>query len=288
MTDHLLTGRTLMKTLFTCIAVLMLSSAAIAELDTVTYVTHDGGGDGDVEGDISGVGEVTLLDGAGGDMWNGGDQFIYLHEGEQRNSDFTATVRVVAQTEAIDGRWGKAGIRASANLTGLSQNAMTQVYAGNGSQADPPENGDHSPIPVRIGGRTGDDGNGGFERPILDAEGNEIANNVFPNPAGTPTNVSWLSLDYDAASNTFVSGYALDEGGAPGAWSFSEPVTDVPADGDGWYVGLAYSAHNSLALEGDALHGITFDNFSIVPEPSSIGLALFGLLGFLGFRRRNR
>jgi hypothetical protein len=128
------------------------------------------------------------------------------------------------------------------------------------------------------------DGTGGFERPILDASGAEVPNNVF---AEAGTNVSWLSLSYDAGSNAFISGIAPDNGGSPGEWSYSEPATDVPSDG-GWYVGLAYSAHGDLAIaeDGDRMHGVTFDNFSIVPEPASVGMALIGVLGLLGFRRR--
>lgn len=287
-----------MRFLLTSAAVVLFSTTAFAELNTTTYVSHDGGGAGEVSGDLTGVGEITLSDGAGGDMWNGGDQFIYRHDSEQYTGNFTATVRVVSQTEAIDGRWGKAGIRASANLTGDSANAMTQVYAGTGSQALPPAAGDHSPIPVRIGGRTQNDGEGGFENPVFASEGYtgptqgdpaEVLNDVFPNPIGTPTRASWLSLEYDAATNTFVSGYALDEGGAPGLWNFSAPVNTVPKDDDGWYIGLAYSAHNSMdAALGDGFHGVVFDNFSIVPEPASVGLALLGMLGLLGFRRRHR
>ena len=163
---------------------------------------------------------------------------------------------------------------------------MAQVASGNGSQVDAPTSGaPHNPVPVRIGGRTGTDGTGGFERPVLDADGAEVPNNVF---AEGGTNSAWLSLDYDVDSNTFVAGYAPDEGGSPGVWSFSEPVTDVPNDGSGFHVGLGYSVHGDFALEEGALHGITFDSFSVVPEPTSIGLAMFGFLGLLGFRRRNR
>ena len=302
MTEQLLTGRFLMKKLISCIAMLlMLSSAAFAELDTVTYVDALGGepnnggfvGAGSVTGDLSGVGEVTLSDIDGGDMWNGGDQFIYLHESTQRNSDFTATVRVVSQTEAVDGRWGKTNITAQANLSGNGQQVSAQIATGNGSQFDPPSSGaDHNPVPVRIAGRTQDDGNGGFEIDIPAAEGteqvvdfnNNIANNVFTESG---TNATWLQLSYDVETNTFVAGTALDVNGAPGVWSFSPPVDNVPNDGDGWYVGLAYSVHNDLNITAeDGMHGVTFDNFSIVPEPSSVGLALFGFLGLLGFRRK--
>lgn len=273
-----------MKRLLSLTLMLITSSFALAELDTTTYVSHDGAGSGAVED--NGGGSYTLLDSDGGDMWNGGDQFIYLHDGDQYSGDFHAIVRVVSQTEAIDGRWGKAGIRASADLSGFSQFAMAQLAAGNGSQPD-----GESPVPSRIGGR--DDrhpgGDGGFENPILDADGNEVPNGTFL-PGGTE--MTWLSLSYDSGANAFTAGLAADVDGAPGDWNYSAPVDNVMADGDGWYLGLAYSAHNDMNFDqvtrADGLHGITFDNFSVVPEPASFGMALFGLLGLLGLRRRNR
>lgn len=277
-----------MKKLLAFTLILTFCTAAQAELDTFTYVSHDGGGNGEFEGDISGVGAVTLLDADEGDMWNGGDQFAYVHDSNQYSGNFTATVRVVSQTEAIDGRWGKAGIRASATLDGTSANAMAQVATGNGSQVAAPAVGDHSPVPARLGGRTQNDGNGGFEDPILDSEGAEVPNNVF---ASDGTNVSWLSLSYDAGTNGFVAGIAPDNAGSPGAWSYSDVRTDIQGDGD-WYLGLGYSAHGDLNFDqithASGLHGVTFDNFSVVPEPASMGLIAFGLAGLLGFRRRNR
>ena len=65
-----------------------IAGSAFAGLNTATYVDSSGGvpnnagqvPDGRVEGDMTGVGEVTLFDIDGGDMWNGGDQFIYLHD----------------------------------------------------------------------------------------------------------------------------------------------------------------------------------------------------------------
>ena len=278
----------------------MTVSVAQAEL-TFTYVSVDGSGTGNVEGDLNAVGPVTLLDADGGDMWNGGDNFVYLHEplgpnGEKRLGDFSATVRVVSQTEAIDGRWGKAGIRASHNLTGNSANAVAQVYAGNGSQVDPPASGAaHNPVPARLAGRTQGDGQGGFERPILAADATEVPNNLFPEALAGGTNTSWLRLDYTEETNTFVAGIAPDVNSAPGVWSFSEPATDIPRPsrrGPGWIVGLAYSAHSDLdftqVTRADGFHGVTFDNFSVVPEPGCLGLMGLGLLGLLGCRRRRR
>ncbi len=265
-----------------CRADFRVTSVARADLNTATYVSWDGGGEGAVEGDMTGVGPVTLLDLPGvGDMWNGGDQFIYLHDENRVTGSFTATVRVVSQTQAIEGEWGKAGIRASGDLTGLSANAMTQVYAGNGSQVLAPSSGAaHDPVPVRLAGRIQNDGNGGFEDPVLDANGVDVPNNVFPETDAipAPANASWIRLSYTASKNAFVAGYAVDEGGVPGDWNYSNARTSVPATGDGWYVGLAYSAHNSLDAgqveRADGLHGITFDNYSIgdlVKRPVSVG-----------------
>jgi len=291
-----------------------LATAVNAELNTVVYISNDGNGEGrldldDAKGDLldssvdpgavdlGGVTRMTLLDGEGGDMWNGGDQFTYLYDSNKVTGDFTATVRVVAQTESVEGRWGKAGVTARANLTGLSQNVMTQVAAGTGSQVDPPGTGDHSPVPVRIAGRTGSDGQGGFEvgigAPIdptgLEIVGGEIRNNVFAeseaNVVDPDTNAGWLRLHYRASTNSFVSSYARDVDGTPGSWGYSPAVSNVPLpseeDGEGWYVGLGYSAHNSLQLadvaDDDALHGVSFDNYSIVNEYIKPELYVSGL-----------
>lgn len=276
----------------------LLAASASAGLNTVTYVDASGGvannagniPNGSVTGDQTGVGEVTLMDVDGGDMWNGGDQFIYLHDSAQEAGDFTATVRVVSQTEAVNGRWGKAGIRASATLDGTSANAMAQAASGNGSQVAAPPAGDHSPVPLRLAGRTQNDGDGGFENPIIGAAGTEqvldgdgnVANDIFRTDG---PNATWLRLSYTKASNEFVASSAADVGGAPGVWSHSAPMSGVPSDGD-WYVGLAYSVHNDFDLPADGMHGVTFDNYSIVPEPSSLGLLVLGALGLLGVRRR--
>ena len=150
-----------------------------------------------------------------------------------------------------------------------------------------PSRGDHSPVPIRLAGRTGNDGEGGFETTIVDvATGVDSVNNVFPE--GEAVNATWLSLDYNAASNEFVAGFAPDVGGAPGDWSFSPATSAVPSDGDGWYVGIGYSAHNSMDLDAagaQGQHGVTFDNYSLVPEPSTSVLGLLGL-GALFLRRR--
>ena len=271
--------RVIVKSLF---VLFVASSIANAEL-TAEYISVDGAGSGAVEGDLTAQGPVTLLDADGGDMWNDGDNFIYLRENDIVKGDFTATVRVVAQTEAIDGRWGKAGIRASNNLGGTSSNAMAQLAAGNGSQP-----GQANPVPARLAGRTQNALPNGFESPILDASGAEVPNDVFRLDGGV--NTSWLSLSYTAADNSFVAGIAPDVDGAPGEWSYSDPRTDVEASGDGWYVGLAYSAHSDLNYDqvtrADGFHGITFDNFSLVPEPTSMTMIGLGVLGLLGVRRR--
>jgi hypothetical protein len=161
---------------------------------------------------------------------------------------------------------------------------MAQLASGNGSQP-----GGNNPVPVRLAGRTGNDGNGGFEIPVNNADG-EIANDVFLADGGV--NVSWLRLDYNASTNEFTSGFAADVDGAAGAWAFSDAKSDVadtnPADG--WYVGMAYSAHSDMGIAaGEGDHTVSFDNFSIsssqIPEPSTSLLGLGGLL-FLAIRRK--
>lgn len=254
-----------------------------AGLDTATYVSVDGLGEGRVTGDMTGVGEVLIEDVWGGDLWNDGDNFQYLHDSQQYNEDFTAMVRVVSQTSAVDGRWGKGGIQARADiLTGTEQNVMTVVAAGNGSQVDAPSSGSaHNPVPARVQGRANDgsaSGNG-FERPIfldpastlLGNDNGEVANNVFPETTDVPApaNQVWLRLDYEVASNSFVSGIAADINDAPGVWNFSDPVTDVPNDGDGWYIGIGYSTHSDFDIGAFDFHGITFDNWSF--ETGSVG-----------------
>lgn len=280
------------KNLLTLTAVALGISAlpAFAGLSTFTNV---GGGTGSVVGDMTGVGAVTLNDDtAAGDIWNGGDTFSYLHDANQITNSFTATVRVVGQTQDAGGRWGKAGIAAKSSLDANASMGMAQVAAGIGSQAVAPSRGDHSPVPMRLAGRTTNDGQNGFEDPIKILGADNVlvdsVNNVFPE--GAAVNATWLSLSYDAASNGFTAGAAPDVNGAPGDWSYSDTKTDIAGDGDGWYVGIGYSAHNSMDLGPDGSqgqHGVTFDNYSItvVPEPSTSILGLLGL-GALALRRR--
>lgn len=267
----------------TAIAAIAMSATANAALTTATYVSIDGAGSGQVLD--NGTGTVTLIDSTQeGDMWNDGDNFIYLHDDQLETGSFTATVRVVAQTEAVDGRWGKAGIRANASLDGNSSAGMVQLAAGNGSQP-----GQANPVPARLAGRaTNGTNDGGFENSILDASGAEVPNDVFRLDGGV--NTSWLSLTYTADDNAFVAGIAPDVDGAPGVWSFSAPKTDIEGTGDGWYVGLAYSAHSDIADTTDlsGFHGVTFDNYSIeqIPEPAAASMALLALAGMVALRRR--
>lgn len=290
--------RILMPALAAIVAI-SVASSAIAGLNTATYVDSSNGavnnagfiptGYSTAVGDGAGVGDssVTLMDIDGGDMWNGGDQFIYLHDSAQEAGDFTATVRVVSQTEATAGRWGKAGIHARSTLDGNSANAMAQLANGNGSQL-----AGESPVPVRLAGRTQNDGQGGFENGIIAAAGSEqdllgaeVANNTF---TADGTVATWLSLTYTKATNSFVAGTAKDLDGTPGVWSYSSAVDNVPSDGD-WYVGLAYSMHNDQ-VGTDNMLGVTYDNWSInqIPEPSTLTLLGLALAGFVGLARRRR
>jgi len=222
---------------------------------------------------------------AGGDFWNGGDTGTYLYESARVTGSFSAVVRVVGQSEAANGSWGKAGIMARDSLLPTSSNAMAQLAAGNNSQL-----GGSTAVPVRLSGRSQNDGQGGFEDAVSNGDG-EIVNDVFRADGGV--NISWLSLDFNASTNEFTSGFASDVEGVAGAWSYSAPRSGVadsdPADG--WFVGMAYSAHDNLslggALETEGLHTVSFDNFSIsqIPEPSTSLLGL-GALGLLAVRRK--
>ena len=248
---------------------LALGAIAQADLNTGQYITIDGNGSGRFDGDITGVNALTIYDEPGiGDMWNDGDQFQYVFDDQRKTESFTATVRVVSQTEAIDGRWGKAGIRASRDLSGNSAYAMAQVYSGNGSQVDPPDIGEHSPVPVRLGGRQTHATNGsGFEIPMQDPlTGADVPNNVFPftEDVPAPANAAWLRLSYSAASGSFWGSYAEDDNGTPvGPWALSD-IRQPDVGDEGVILGLAYSAHNDIDASFDE-HGITFDNFSVGP-----------------------
>lgn len=316
--DFLHWERVIMRAFATVFATLFFCSAAFADLDTFTYVSSfndaggpgDGNGSGAYEGDISGVNPVTILDSDGGDVWNGGDQMAYLHQGAQipAGQSYTATVRVISQTQAIDGRWGKAGIVATADLAGGGATAVTQIALGNGSNSQINTDGTlvegldtrgdatlQSPVPVRLGGRTAAlPPDSGFEIGIPA----DAAYTGAVNGDGLVANVlesRWLTLSYDAATNEFTAGVARDIAGSPGVWNYSAPKNDIAInDGGGHYIGLGYSAHGDLDFteitRPDQLHGVTFDNFSltVVPEPASFGILAFGLLGLLGMRRRNR
>ena len=298
---------------FLCVAsvigAFLFGSAVYADLDTALLIDATGDSIGQVTGDITGQDPVTLweLPGGDGDLWNNGDTFTFLHDSERQAGDFTATVRVAGQTAAVDGRWGKGGIMVRHNLEPDASNAAPVIYTGNGSQIDPPTADsfvtDHNPVDVRVNGRpiNGDNGNG-FENPIF-RDGAPFLNNFAPPAAPgdteAPVNPAWLRVQYDASEGVILGAYADDINGVPGEFAYSDPITNVDIPEEGWYVGLAYSAHGSLVpddLEGtpgpnggdnpDGLHGLIFDNFSFVNEfllpDVQVGGSEIGSLGFTG------
>jgi hypothetical protein len=235
---------------------------------------------------VNATNAVTLRDGTGtpGDFWEQGDQGIFLHNSTRTIGSFSAVARIIGQTEAANGSWGKTGIMARNDLTTTSAFAMSQAAAGNATQPT-----GANPVPIRLAGRQLQ-GVTGAGTMFEDTIGAANSNNVFRTDGGV--NTTWLRLDYTAATNTFVAGFAPDVGGNPGAWTLSAPRTNVPDSNpaDGWWVGLAYSAHEDMSLGNPAtegLHGVTFDRFSIIPEPSTALLASI-VVGALALRRRRR
>ena len=174
----------------------------------------------------------------------------------------------MSQTEAVEGRWGKAGINARLSLDARSANVFTQANVGNGVQVDPPSSGaDHvAGRFIGMGGRTQNDGEGGFEL------NSSVPNNIFPETTAVPApaNTTWLQLNWSKSSNSYWMGVADDVGDVPGPWALTPIQKDVALpDADGLYLGLMYSAHNDMSPAGQ-LHGVTFDNYSVgslVPHP---------------------
>jgi len=274
---------TVLSKLTTCVLTVALSVVASHAALTTTII---GGAvpPGTATGDTTNAtGPVTLSDTtASGDLWEGGDEAVFLHNSTQVTGSFTATARIIGQTEAANGRWGKGGIMVRNDLTTTSSFAMAQAAAGNGSQPT-----GANPVPIRLAGRQVQGATGGGTM-YEDTIGSPTSNDIFRTDGGV--NATWLSISYDAPTNAFIAGFAPDVAGAPGVWTFSAARTNVPDSNpaDGWYVGLAYSAHADMSLAaGEGQHGITFDNFSIIPEPST---ALLGsaVVGVLALRRRRR
>jgi hypothetical protein len=272
--------------LTSCVLTVALSAVASHAALTTTIL---GGASppGTATGDTTNAtAPVTLSDTtATGDMWEGGDEAVFLHESSRITGSFTATVRVIGQTEAANGRWGKGGIQVRNDLTTTSAFAMAQAAAGNGSQPGMPEQ-----VPIRLAGRQVQ-GATGAGTMYEDTIGSADSNNIFRTDGGV--NATWLRISYDAPTNGFTAGFAPDVGGVPGAWTMGGTRTNVPDSNaaDGWFVGLAYSAHADMSLGTPAvegMHGITFDNFSIIPEPSTalVGCAAVGVLALRRRRRR--
>jgi hypothetical protein len=268
--------------LLTLVASVVASHGALTTTLLGTGVPSPSTATGDT---VNATNAVTLRDGTGtpGDFWEQGDQGIFLHNSIRTTGSFSAVARIIGQTEAANGRWGKTGIMARNDLTTTGSFAMSQVAAGNGSQP-----GQVDAVPVRLAGRVMQGAIGAgtmFEDAIAGS-----SNNTFRSDGGV--NMTWLRLDYNAATNAFIAGVAPDVGGNPGAWMLSAPRLNVPDSNpaDGWWVGIAYSAHEDMSLGTPAtegLHGVIFDRFSIIPEPST---ALLGtvVVGVLALRRRRR
>ena len=233
------------------------ASMAQAELDT--FEAYGNGAGPSIDGTVNagfvnnGGGSYSITAG-GADIWGNSDTGVFVHEaGVTTSGDFTAIVRAESYTgpDPLAGEWGRSGPMARANATdAASANVMTTQKSGGG-------------VALTQQGRQAN--GGGTER-----NGGEWAGTADYSAAGG--NPIWLSLSRTTLpeGEFFVSHYALDDGGAPGAWSDPRfrPVTpDLAGD---LSVGLAHQSHSVPRV-----NTANFDNWSIGGYDASLPAIVF-------------
>lgn len=192
-----------------------------------------------------------IISGDGADIWGSSDSFHFAYDNVLVSGDFTAIVRLLNQTDTNG--WAKAGIMARADLTENSVHVSTFGTIDNG-------------IINQWRDSTG-------------AGSNWYSFSASPNSNEMPY---WLYLE--RSGNEFISKWAFDGSGTPNSWSveYSHSSTNMPND---IYLGLAVTSHTSASLSI-----AEFDNFTVnpIPEPTTILLFGFGILGLTGLSRRKK
>ena len=181
---------------------------------------------------------TIVIDGAGDDIWQGGDQFVFAYRSVR--GEFSAKVRIAAREFAPGSRWGKHGIMAREDCTTRSRYSMIQ------------DNGEDLQDNVRFAARPTHGG----------------ADNFEITPPGSFLHVDEMRLD---RLGNAVIGYVLDETGAfgaePGTWAEIGRLDWGPAAPENLFVGLAVTSH-----QGCDVTSITFTDWSLEEGPPDVGV----------------
>lgn len=164
------------------------------------------------------------------------------------------------------------------------QNGGQAVFAGDGTTAqtvfNPPENAYGS-----IYTKGGEDGDSYFAN--ITSEGFVNMGNFADvvNQSTFPTNIDPVGKDI-VLQMTTLSDRIQASVWVDGDLSTKESFEIAVGARDPGFFGLAFGAGVDEATGMIPDVTVPFNEFSIVPEPSSVSLVAFGVLGVLGFRRR--
>jgi len=195
---------------------------------------------------------TTVIAGAGNDIWQTGDQFMYAYS--TVTGDFSARVTITGREHPFvdrnsdglnDSRWGKHGIMARQDCSARSRYSFMHDHGADLQDT------------TRFAARPTHGGGDNFE--ITPATNCDRGLEPECNHANT--------LRLDRCGNEFI-GFLLDEEGAfgatPGAWvevGRHDWGPDAPASVE---VGLAVTTHNSAGSCN--LTTITFQNYQLLPS----------------------
>jgi hypothetical protein len=178
---------------------------------------------------------TLVIAGAGGDIWQGGDQFMFAYT--EVTGDFSARVTVTDRVFAAGSRWGKHGIMARQDCSTRARYSF--IHDSNDGPAGELD-------PTRMANRPTHGGADNFE--------------ITPAAATPDHHANTLRLD--RCGNEFIA-YVLDEvgsfGGSPGDWveiGRNAWVTDPPASVQ---VGLAVTSH-----QGCDTSTMTFEDWELL------------------------